>query len=82
MERMEDSLVKELGADTRVEVIDVIKTEERLCYDAWWIFKTSLGYFRLKTYDGISENRMRELSRNVTTVEELNNLQPKCFYYD
>jgi hypothetical protein len=82
MKKMEDLLVEELGSDTRINVIDVIKTEERMCYDAWWIFKTNLGYFRLKTYDGISENKMREQSKNIKTVKELNEIQPKCFYYD
>lgn len=82
MQRLQDSIVNLIGTDALVKVKNVKKVEERLCYDAWWEFKTNLGDFTLKTYDGISERNMREICNNIKTLKELNDIQPKCFYYD
>jgi hypothetical protein len=82
MERLENKLVEKLGVDTKIKIESIRKVEERMCYDAWWEFKTNLGDFKLKTYDGISEDEMKNKCKNIETIEELNNIQPKYFYYD
>jgi len=82
MERLENKLVEKLGADKEIKIESIKKIEERMCYDALWQFKTNLGDFELKTYDGISEIEMKNKCKNIKTLEELNNIQPKCFYYD
>lgn len=82
MTRLEDSVVQNLGSETIVEVQDVVKLEERMCYDALWQVNTNIGDFLLKTYDGISKSEMLKQCKSINTINQLNDLQPRCFYYD
>lgn len=82
MKRLDDTVVNELGSDTSIQIESFKKVEERVCYDALWEFKTSIGQFRVKTYDGISERKMGNDCKSIKTIKDLNDMQPKCFYYD
>lgn len=65
-----------------IKVLAVSKKEERMCYDAYWWVLTSVGPVLIKTYDGHSEKDMLTMCQRCRTINEILELQPKCFYYD
>ena len=68
--------------DMPVNVSDVKKIEERMCYDAYWEVYTNYGTVTIKTYDGISYNDMLSRVKNCFSISSILALQPNCFYYD
>lgn len=82
MKRLYDTVVNELGSNTSIQIESFKKVEERMCYDVIWEFKTNIGEFKLKAYDGISERKMGNDCKTIKTIKDLNDMQPKCFYYD
>ncbi len=74
---------KELLKDKpNVKILSFNKIEERMCYDAWWMVITDQGRIKLHTYDGISNDRMKAYLDKCKTIEDIENLNAKCFYFD
>lgn len=65
-----------------MEILDFRKLEERMCYDAWWEVETTEGKIKLHTYDGISNDEMKYRLSKCKTLEAVNDLNAKCFYFD
>jgi hypothetical protein len=65
-----------------MRVLNLTKFEERVCYDSHWEVVTDKGTVHLKLYDGQYPDRLKKQIEQCSTINEVLDLQPGCFYYD
>lgn len=73
---------KGLLENKTINILSFKKTEERPCYDAWWMVITDEGRVKLHTYDGISNDRMKADLDKCNSIEDIEKLNVKNFYFD
>jgi hypothetical protein len=65
-----------------MDILNLIKLEERMFYDSWWLVETNLGNIKLHQYNDVEEIELKGKLEICTCLEDVKELEPKNFYFD